>query len=77
MVKVRVTVMLKQGLLDSAGRTVLGSLRKLGYPEVEEVKIGKVVDLQMPEFDEAKVKAMCDRLLANPVIEDYRYEVLA
>lgn len=73
----RVFVTLKPSLLDSAGRTVSGSLQKLGFAEVEDVRIGKVIDLQMKEFDKSKVQDMCDRLLANPVIEDYRFEVVA
>ncbi|HRI44464.1 MAG TPA: phosphoribosylformylglycinamidine synthase subunit PurS [Fimbriimonadaceae bacterium] len=77
MATVRVYVTLKPALLDSAGRTVAASLKKLGFGEVEDVRIGKQIELQMDDFDEARVKAMCDRLLANPVIEDYRYEVVA
>lgn len=77
MATVRVYVTLKPALLDSAGRTVAASLKKLGFEEVEDVRIGKQIELSMEEFDEARVKAMCDRLLANPVIEDYRYEVVA
>lgn len=77
MATVRVFVTLKPALLDSAGRTVAASLRKLGFAEVEDVRIGKQIELEVEEFDEARVKAMCDRLLANPVIEDYRYEVVA
>jgi len=77
MVTVRVFVTLKPSLLDSAGRTVAGSLHKLGYGEVEDARIGKLIEMKMPTFDEARVKEMCDRLLANPVIEEYRYEVVA
>jgi phosphoribosylformylglycinamidine synthase subunit PurS len=72
---VRVFVTLKPSLLDSAGRTVAQSLRKLGYGELEQVRIGKLIELQVVTYDEARVKEMCDRLLANPVIEDYRIEV--
>jgi phosphoribosylformylglycinamidine synthase PurS subunit len=73
---VRVYVTLKPSLLDSAGRTVAGALQKLGYQELEQARIGKLIELQLSEVDDARVKEMCDRLLANPVIEDYRYEVL-
>lgn len=76
MTTVRVHVTLKPSLLDSAGRTVEGSLRKLGYEEVEGVRIGKLIELQLREFSEERVRAMCDKLLANPVIEDYRFEVV-
>ncbi|MCU0315370.1 MAG: phosphoribosylformylglycinamidine synthase subunit PurS [Fimbriimonadaceae bacterium] len=75
MVTVCVHVSLKPSLLDSAGRTVAQSLQKLEFGEVEEARIGKTVTLKLQEYDEARVKAMCDKLLANPVIEDYRIEV--
>ena len=75
MTTVRVYVTLKPSLLDSAGRTVAGALQKLGYPELHQARIGKLIELQVEEFDEARVKEMCDKLLANPVIEDYQIEV--
>jgi phosphoribosylformylglycinamidine synthase len=70
----RVIVTLKPSLLDSAGRTVADSLVKLGYTELSSARIGKVIDLEVSSFDEARVKEMCDKLLANPVIEDYHIE---
>lgn len=73
---VRVRVTLKPSLLDSAGRTVAGSLNKLGFDEVEDVRIGKLIEIQLGTVDEDRVKSMCDRLLANPVIEDYSIEVV-
>lgn len=73
---VRVTVTLKPSLLDSAGRTILGALQKLGYEEAQDVRIGKAIYLEVDRFDEARVKEMCDKLLANPVIEDYRVELV-
>ena len=75
-VTVRVFVTLKPSLLDSAGRTVAGALQKLGYQELDEARIGKMIELKIQQYDEARVKEMCDKLLANPVIEDYRYEVV-
>jgi phosphoribosylformylglycinamidine synthase PurS subunit len=74
---VRVYVTLKPSLLDSAGRTVSGALQKLGFTELEEVRIGKLIELKVDSFDKARVKEMCDKLLANPVIEDYRIEEVA
>ncbi|RYG35544.1 phosphoribosylformylglycinamidine synthase subunit PurS [bacterium] len=71
---VRVFVTLKPSLLDSAGRTVGQSLNKLGYGEVQGVRIGKLIEIEVDSLDEGRVKEMCDRLLANPVIEDYRIE---
>lgn len=74
MTTVRVYVTLKPSLLDSAGRTVQGALQKLGYAEAEDVRIGKMIELKLADYSEARVKEMCDKLLANPVIEDYRIE---
>ena len=73
---VRVTVTLKPSLLDSAGRTVAGALQQLTYDEVQSVRIGKTIELQLDRVDDARIKEMCQKLLANPVIEDYRYEVV-
>lgn len=75
MTTVRVYVTLKPSLLDSAGRTVAQSLGKLGYSELTEARIGKLIELKLDTYDEARVREMCDKLLANPVIEDYRIEV--
>jgi phosphoribosylformylglycinamidine synthase subunit PurS len=72
---VRVYVTLKPQLLDSAGRTVASALQKLGYAELEEARIGKMIELKMTDASDARIKEMCDKLLANPVIEDYRFEV--
>ena len=77
MTTVRVYVTLKPSLLDSAGRTVAGALQKLGYAELEQARIGKLIELQVESYDESRIKEMCDKLLANPVIEDYRIEVAA
>ena len=72
---VRVYVRLKPSLLDSAGKTVAGSLAKLGFEEVQGARIGKLVELQVGSYDEGRVREMCDKLLANPVIEEYTIEV--
>jgi len=77
MVKVRVFVTLKPSLLDSAGRTVQGSLQKLGHRQVKDVRIGKLLELELEEYNEDQVRQMCKQLLANPVIEDYQIEVVA
>jgi phosphoribosylformylglycinamidine synthase len=74
---VRVIVTLKPSLLDSAGRTVADALHRMGYEEVQDARVGKVVELHLDQVDEARVKAMCDELLANPVIENFRYEVMS
>ena len=74
---VHVYITLKPSLLDSAGRTVAQALQKLGFGEVEQVRIGKMIELQVDPFSETRIKEMCDKLLANPVIEDYRIETVS
>ncbi|MHB8637422.1 MAG: phosphoribosylformylglycinamidine synthase subunit PurS [Fimbriimonadaceae bacterium] len=74
MPRVRVYVTLKPELLDSAGRTVADALGKLGFSDVRGARIGKLIELDVERYDETQVKSMCDKLLANPVIEDYRFE---
>lgn len=76
MPKVHVFVTLKPSLLDSAGRTVADSLNSLGYSEVAGARIGKLIELEIDNPSEERIRQMCDRLLANPVIEDYRFEVV-
>ena len=79
MARVRVTVTLKPSLLDAQGKVVQSALQQLGYDGVEQVRIGKYIELTVDgggDID-AQVKEMCDKLLANPVIEDYQYEVVA
>ena len=73
---VRVSVTLKPSLLDSAGRTVAGSLKHLGYEEVQDARIGKLITLQVDTVEEGRIREMCQKLLANPVIEDFTYEVV-
>ncbi|MDR7423480.1 MAG: phosphoribosylformylglycinamidine synthase subunit PurS [Armatimonadota bacterium] len=70
---VRVTVMLKPGVLDAPGQAVLAGLRALGYP-VEGARVGKVVELAVPEALRARVDEMCERFLANPLIETWTVE---
>jgi phosphoribosylformylglycinamidine synthase PurS subunit len=71
-----VVVSLKPGLLDPQGKAVEGSLPAMGWTNVEAVRVGKVVELTVEADDEAsaraQVEAMAERLLSNPVIEDYR-----
>ena len=77
MLKARVIVMLKSSVLDPQGRAVLGGLHSMGYGEVEEVRVGKEIVLTLGDIPEekakARVKEMCEKLLANTVIEEYRY----
>jgi len=78
--KAKVTVMLKAGVLDVQGEAVRFALGTLGFGGVNGVRQGKVIELDLAETDrdaaEASVKAMCDKLLANTVIESYRIEIL-
>lgn len=80
MIKAHVWVTIKQGVLDPQGKAVQGALASLGFDEVDDVRVGKFleIDLQTDDRDAAasRVKAMCDALLANPVIEDYRFELV-
>jgi len=78
--KARVTVMLKTGVLDPQGEAVRHALGTLGFHGVNAVRQGKVIELDLAQTDatraEAEVKAMCDKLLANTVIESYRVEIM-
>jgi phosphoribosylformylglycinamidine synthase PurS subunit len=79
MAQVKVYVTLKPSLLDAQGKVVQGALQQLGYDGVDQVRIGKYIEMTVPNGAEmdTQIKEMCDKLLANPVIEDYRYEVTA
>ena len=78
--KARVTVMLKNGVLDPQGEAIRHALGALGFAGVDGVRQGKVIELDLTATDrtaaEADVKAMCEKLLANTVIEGYRVEIL-
>ncbi len=77
MYKVQVYVTLKEGVLDPQGKAVRGSLLSMNYDEVQEVRVGKYIELFIEETEnlDERIDSMIDQLLANPVIEDYRYEV--
>jgi len=74
-IQARVTVTLKNGVLDPQGKAIEGALGALGFDGVGSVRQGKVFDVEIEGSDrdkaEADLKAMCDRLLANTVIENY------
>jgi phosphoribosylformylglycinamidine synthase len=81
MPQVKVVVTLKPSLLDAQGRVVQDALHAMGYANVVQVRIGKYMELEMAAgIDdgalEKEVREMCDRLLANPVIENYTFEVV-
>ena len=77
--KARVFVTLKNGVLDPQGKAIGHALNGLGFGAVGEVRQGKVIDLELSETDEGKargaLKEMCERLLANTVIEKYEIEI--
>ena len=77
--KAKIEVFLKPGVLDVQGKAIEGALAGLGFAGVSDVRVGRVITLDLVGDDraaaEAQVKAMCDRLLANAVIESYKVEV--
>lgn len=78
MKKVKVYVTLRESILDPQGSAVKGSLIKMGYGEVEDLRIGKYLELTIADSArdiDALVKEMCEKVLTNVVIEDYRYEI--
>ena len=77
--KATVHVFLKPGVLDVQGKAVENALHGLGWADVKDVRVGRVITFDLAATDkavaEAEVKAMCDKLLANTVIESYRVEI--
>ena len=75
----KVYIRLKPSVNDPQGLTIRGGLRQLGFESVTDVRAGKYMEIRLNAADaadaQAQVAAMCDRLLANPVIEDYSFEV--
>ena len=75
--QVRVLVRLKPGVLDPQGRAVHHALEGLGFTGVEDVRIGRLIELDLADgTDEATIRQMCEKLLANTVIESYRVEIV-
>lgn len=77
--KARVTVTLKTGVLDPQGKAIAHALGSLGIEDVDDVRQGKFIEVELAETDPERAKAtlerMCKELLANPIIENYRYEL--
>ncbi len=77
--KARVTIILKPGLLDAQGKTIKSALAALGFKGVQDVRMGKYLELELNGQGAARAKReveqMCRKLLANPVVETYRIEV--
>lgn len=80
MLKAIVYVTLRESVLDPQGNAVKGALHSLGFDEVQEARIGKYMELSLGTADrkqaDERVTEMCEKLLANTVIEDYRYEIV-
>lgn len=75
--KVRIHVSLKQGVLDPQGRAVHHSLEGLGFTGVDDVRIGRTVEMDVADdTTETQLTKMCEKLLANTVIENYRIEMV-
>ncbi len=77
--KVKIEIKLKPVVLDPQGRAVLTALRNLGYDELQDARIGKLIELKVRDDDPKNVRLrvndMCSKLLANPVIEDFTVRV--
>jgi phosphoribosylformylglycinamidine synthase len=78
--KAIVTVGLKPGVLDVQGKAVAGALKDLGFPAVSGARVGKIIELELDpglgrDDAERQVAEMCEKLLANTVIESYRVEI--
>ncbi len=78
--KAIVNIHLKEGVLDPQGKAVHHALHQLGFKNVEDVRVGKQIVIQLPDMDEneakKEVEEMCEKLLANTVIEDYSIEIV-
>lgn len=73
--RARVLIRPKQGILDPQGAAVQRALPALGFEGVENVRVGKLIELDVP--DSAQLAPMCEKLLANPLVEDYEIQLLA
>lgn len=77
MIKVSIHVTLKEGVLDPQGKAIEGSLHTLGYQGIKDVRVGKLIEILVDDREnvDAQIEDMCNKLLANPVIENYTYEI--
>ncbi len=77
--KAKIHVTLKQGILDPQGKAIEHALDSLGFKNTANMRVGKYMEVDVNETDKVKadsqVQAMCEKLLANTVIEEYRYEL--
>lgn len=79
--KVRILISLKKAVLDTQGKAIENSLVKnLGFSQISQVRQGKVIELEIAENDQSKIKTIvdeiCDKLLVNKIIENYEFEVI-
>ena len=78
--KALIYVTLKPSVLDPQGKAVLGGLHTLGYREARDVRVGKFIEVRLEGLErgeaEGRVREMCEKLLANTVIEQYRFEIV-
>lgn len=76
--RARIWIFPREGVLDPQGKAVASALHHLGFDRVTQVRMGRAVEVELEglsrEEAEASLRAMCEKLLANPVIESYRYE---
>ena len=77
--KAKIYITLKAGIVDPQGRAIQQSLATLGFSTVNDVRVGKFLEIEVNEENpaeaETQIKAMCEKLLTNTVIEEYRYEL--
>lgn len=77
--KARIFVTLRRSVLDPQGKAIRGALENLGYAEVEEVRVGKIIEVTLKDAEaggaRGRLEEMCRKLLANPVIEDFHVEL--
>ena len=80
MMLAKVFVTLKAGVLDPQGTTIQHALASVGFASIDEVRMGKYFEIKLKETEQAqaakKVERICEELLSNPVIENYRYEII-
>ena len=80
MLRAIVTVMLKKGIFDPQGRAVHNGLESIGFEGVKNVRVGKQLEIDLEVSDkaaaEAQVNDMCDKMLANPVVESFSFEIV-
>jgi phosphoribosylformylglycinamidine synthase len=74
--KATIHITLKSGVLDPQGKAISHALQDMGFDEVKKARQGKIIELEIKEgSDDKRLEEMCEKLLANPVIEDYKIEI--